>query len=216
MNNKMNISEIVKINLKKQYVVNESFQKIFLNEDIDNQFNGTIEYFGKLIDEGHDNIHLENVVNEQFDWLKKLFSDDKPTKSAPVQDKMLGAAKGGAVSQFKEFLIKKFLSFVGFEGPLASAVATAMSEMTVADLISVFRSKESCLTHSGVVAKALVEAMVTYIIQDNTQEDSMAANFLRNSLSEYLANEGYMDKLGQFICNFTYKSKQNMLSKIGF
>jgi len=211
----MNISEIIKSNLKKQYEINESFEKIFLNEDVDIQFEETIKYFGNLIDEGYDDDKLENIVNEQFDWLKKLFGGGAPAKNAPLKDKLTSAATGGAMSQFKEFLIKKFLSYVGFEGPLASAIATALSEMTVADLISVFRSRESCMTHSGVVAKAVVEAIVTYVIQDNTQEDSMARNFLRNSLSEYLANEGYMDKLGQFICNFTYKSKQNMLSKVG-
>jgi hypothetical protein len=211
----MNINSIVKKTLREKYHLNESFGKIFLNENTDVQFDETINYFGKLIDEGYDNEKIETVVTEQFEWLSKLFSNQTPTKDSSVQDKLIGAGKSGAISQFREYLIKKFLSFIGFEGPLASAIATALSEMTVADLISVFRSRESCMTHSGVVAKAVVEAMVTYIVQNNTQEDSIAYNFLRNSLSEYLANEGYMDKMGQFVCDFTYKSKGNILSKVG-
>lgn len=211
----MDINKIVKNTLRERYNINESFEKIFLNEDVDVQFDETIKYFGKLIDEGYDNEKIETVVGEQFDWLAKLFNSETPTKDSSAQDKAIAAGKGGAISQFKEYLIKKFLSFIGFEGPLASAVATALSEMTVADLISVFRSRESCMTHSGVVAKAVVEALTTYIVQSNTKEDSVAYNFLRNSLSEYLANEGYMDKLGQFICDFTYKSKGNVLSKLG-
>lgn len=211
----MDINKIVKNTLRERYNINESFEKIFLNEDVDIQFDETIKYFGKLIDEGYDNEKIETVVDEQFDWLAKLFNSETPTKDSSAQDKAIAAGKGGAISQFKEYLIKKFLSFIGFEGPLASAVATALSEMTVADLISVFRSRESCMTHSGVVAKAVVEALTTYIVQSNTKEDSVAYNFLRNSLSEYLANEGYMDKLGQFICDFTYKNKGNVLSKLG-
>lgn len=211
----MDINKIVKNTLRERYNINESFEKIFLNEDVDVQFDETIKYFGKLIDEGYDNEKIETVVDEQFDWLAKLFNSETPTKDSSAQDKAIAAGKGGAISQFKEYLIKKFLSFIGFEGPLASAVATALSEMTVADLISVFRSRESCMTHSGVVAKAVVEALTTYIVQSNTKEDSVAYNFLRNSLSEYLANEGYMDKLGQFICDFTYKNKGNVLSKLG-
>lgn len=214
-----NIDKIVKENLNKKYQINESFEKIFLNESHDVQFEQTIEYFGKLIDEGYDNEKLEVVVNEQFDWLKKLFGGNSSTdskKPATLKDKVVSSATGGAFSQFKEFLIKKFLSFVGFEGPLASAVATALSEMSIADLIAVFRSREACMTHSGTVAKAITEAIVTYVIQNNTKEDSMAYNFIRNSLSEYLANEGYMDKLGQFVCNFTYKSKDKLLSNMHF
>jgi hypothetical protein len=210
------IKKIVKENLERKYRMNESFEKIFLNENQDDRFGLTIEYFGGLIDEGYDDTKLESVVVEQFDWIKKLMGTSTPSTNAPVTDKLKSAATGGAFSQFKEYLIKKFLGFVGFEGPLASAIATALSEMTVADLISVFRSKESCMTHSGTVAKAVTESLVTYIVQSSTEKDSMAYNFLRNSLSEYLSNEGYMDKLGQFICGIAYKSKGGAMAKLGF
>ena len=209
------IKKIVKENLERKYRMNESFEKIFLNENQDDRFGLTIEYFGGLIDEGYDDTKLESVVVEQFDWIKKLMGTSTPSPNAPVADKLKSAATGGAFSQFKEYLIKKFLGFVGFEGPLASAIATALSEMTVADLISVFRSKESCMTHSGTVAKAVTEALVTYVVQSSTEKDSMAYNFLRNSLSEYLSNEGYMDKLGQFICGIAYKSKGGVMAKLG-
>lgn len=210
-----NLNKIVKENLHRKYRMNESFERIFLNENHDDQFEGTINYFGKLIDEGYDETKIEVVVNEQFDWLKKLFNNENtPNKDSSLKDKALNTVSGGAMSQFKEFLIKKFLSFVGFKGPLASAISTALSEMTISDLISVFRSKEGCMSHSGTVSKALIEAMVTYIIQNNTQEDSIAYNFIRNSLFEYLSNEGYMNKIGQFICNFTYKNKSKLMSNL--
>jgi hypothetical protein len=210
-----NLKKIVKENLDRKYQMNESFEKIFLNENHDDQFNHTIEYLGKLIDEGYDNDKLEMVINEQFDWLKKLFTNDNNKKETSLKDKVLSSATSGGFSQFKEFLIKKFLSFVGFEGPLASAVATVLSEMTVSDLVSVFRGKESCMLHSETVAKAITESLVTYIIQTNTKEDSLIYNFLRNSLFEYLTNEGYMNKMGQFICGLAYKSNNKIMAKLG-
>ena len=211
------LKKIVKENLNRKYQMNESFERIFLNESEENHFNLTIEYFGGLIDEGYNDNDLEFVITEQFDWIKKLMGGDTPkTTNNSITDKLKTSATGGAMSQFKEFLIKKFLGFVGFEGPLASAIATALSEMTIADLISVFRSRESCMVHSGTVAKAVTESLVTYIIQSSTQQDSLVYNFLRNSLSEYLTNEGYMNKLGQFICSVAYKSKGKSLAKLGF
>jgi hypothetical protein len=213
-NKKTNINEIVSKNLKKQYHINETFETIFLNENTDTQFNETIQYFGKLIDEGYTDDELKSFINEQFDWIKKLFSSEKPTTASSTQDTLLKSATSGAFSQFKEYLIKRFLGAVGFEGPLASAISTALSEMTIADLISVFRNRQSCMSQSGVVAKAIIEAIVTYIIENNTSEDSLSRNFIRNTLSEYLSNQGYMKKIGQFICNFTYKSKDAMLSKM--
>lgn len=210
-----NLKVIVKKTLQEKYQINESFEKIFSNENQDIQFDETMKYFGKLIDEGYDNEKLEMVVNEQFDWLKKLFMGEPITKDSSVQDKLKSSVKTGAVSQFTEFLIAKMLSWVGFEGPLANAVATAMSEMKFADILAVFKSKESCMIHSQTVSKAIVEALIRYILETNTREDSLAYNFMRNTLSEYLANEGYTKKLGQFICEFSYKNKGSFLSKVG-
>lgn len=211
----MNVNKIVRTKLKERYQINEAFESIFLNEDVDTQFDETIQYFGKLIDEGYDNEKLETVVNEQFEWLKKLFYGEKPNQDSSVKDKLTGATTGGAVSQFKEYIISKLLSWVGFEGPLANAVSTMMSEMKFADLVAVLRSREGCMIHSQTVAKAVIESLVRYIIESNTKENSMAYNFLRNSLSEYLSNEGYTKKLGQLICNFSYKNKSTILSKVG-
>ena len=49
------IKKIVNENLSKKYSINESFERIFLNENEEDKFGLTIQYFGELIDEGYTN-----------------------------------------------------------------------------------------------------------------------------------------------------------------
>jgi hypothetical protein len=189
--NMKNIKQVVRENLNKKIQINESFERIFLQEDEEKRFGMTIDYLGGLIDEGYSN------------------AEDQKT-----HDSLGGTAMKGGWSQFKEWMIGKFLNLIGFEGPLANAVATAFSEMSVMDLISVFRSKEGCMQNSGPVAKALIEAITRYIVESNTEKDSIAYNFLRNSLFEYFHSEGYDQKVGNFLCNAAYKAKGAVTSQM--
>lgn len=209
------IKKVVSENLSKKYSINESFERIFLNENEDDKFGLTIQYLGKLIDEGYDNEQIENVVNEQFDWLKKLFSPNKEnTKDASTRSSLLSNIGGGAVSQFKEYAITTLLNLIGFKGPLVDAMATAMSEMTLSDLIAVFRDKQSCAYHGSTVADALSEALVTYIISSSTEENSMASNFLRNTVFEYIKSSQFGEMLASAVCNVAYKAKPTIISNI--
>jgi hypothetical protein len=152
----MSIKKIVQENLSKKYSMNESFERIFLNENEEERFNLNIQYFGKLIDEGYDNDQLESVVTEQFDWLKKLFTPNKQNpKDASTRSGLLDKVGGGAISQFKEYALTTLLGWIGFKGPLVNAMAASMVEMSLADIIAVFRDKQSCAYHGSTVADAV-------------------------------------------------------------
>lgn len=209
------IKKIVSENLSKKYSVNESFERIFLNENGEDKFELTIQYLGKLIDEGYNNEQLENVIVEQFDWLKNLLTPSKEnSKDASTRSNLLSNIGGGALSQFKEYAITTLLNLIGFKGPLVDAMATAMSEMTLSDIIAVFRNKQSCSYHGSTVADALSEALVTYIISSSTEENSMAANFLRNTVFEYIKSSQFGEMLATTVCNVAYKAKPTILSNI--
>jgi hypothetical protein len=107
-----NLQKILKESLHKKYQINESFEKIFLNENNDVRFNSTIKVFGKLIDEGYDNEQINDVVIEQFDWLKNLIYTPGDTKGKTTGEKIVSTAEHGAISQFQEFLIRKVLSML--------------------------------------------------------------------------------------------------------
>jgi len=209
------IKKIVSENLSKKYSINESFERIFLNENKEDKFELTIQYLGKLIDEGYDNEQLENVVVEQFDWLKNLFTPSKENpKDASTRSSLLSNLGGGALSQFKEYAITTLLNLIGFKGPLVDAMVTAMSEMTLSDIIAVFRNKQSCSYHGSTVADALSEALVTYIISSSTEENSMASNFLRNTVFEYIKSSQFGEMLATAVCNVAYKAKPTIISNI--
>lgn len=211
-----NIDRILKENLQRKYQMNESFEKISLMEDENERFGSTIDYFGKLIDEGYDNDSLETVVNEQFGWLQKLFGGNTANPAdVSTQSNIISKAGSGGWSQFKEFLVKKLLGYIGFEGPLASAFATAFTEMSVMDLIATFRSREGCLAHGPDVADAVSEALVTYMIQSNTKQDSIAYNFLRNTIWEYIHASQFGEQLSKMICNSAYNMKGKITQKMG-
>jgi hypothetical protein len=209
------IKKIVSETLSKKHSINESFERIFLNENDEDKFGLTIQYLGKLIDEGYDNEQIEGVVNEQFDWLKKLFTPNKQNpQDASTRSGILDKVGGGAISQFKEYAITTLLNLIGFKGPLVNAMAASMVEMSLADIIAVFRDKQSCSYHGSTVADAVSEGLVTYIISSSTEEDSMAANFLRNTVFEYIKSSQFGEMLADAICNVAYKAKPAIISNI--
>lgn len=212
------LKKIVRENLEKKYQLNQSFGKIALYENEDKQFIETVDLCGRLIDEGYNEEQLEQVLNEQ-EWLQWLFGGNKANpQDVKTQSGLIGLEKKGMWSQFKEYMVRKLLEAVGLEGALKDAAAAAIVEMSVMDLISVFRSREGCVAHSGPVVSALLEGMITYMISNNVREGSTVGNFLRNNLRntffEYFKQEGFDKKLGTMICNFAYKSKNNITQSI--
>lgn len=210
-----NLRKIIQENIEKRYQINESFEKIFLCENEEDKLGYAIDFYDNLLNEGYNENEIESEINEQMSWMQSLFNSDQGTnpEDFKTQTKAINTAGKAGVSQFKTFLIKTFLKAVGFEGPLASALATAMSEMSLMDIIAVFRSKEGCMAHSGDVAGGVLEAMAIYIAQSNSRKDSLVYNYLINLSREMLRNSGYDKKIGQFICNYAYKVRQKTIPK---
>lgn len=206
------LHQIIKENLEKKYQLNESFEKIFLSEDDYDKIGHAINFYDQLIEEGYDEDEMTGIIDEQMEWFQSLFSSNKETPQDIATHKSAVNTGGRAgFSQFKTYLIKSFLKMLGFEGPMASAIATAMTEMSIADIIAVFRSREGCISHSGDVAGGIIEAIAMYIVQGNARKDSIVYNYLVNLSREMLRNSGYDKQVGQFICNYAYKVRQKAM-----
>jgi hypothetical protein len=206
------IKLIVKENLIKQYNLNEAKERITLEEDENKRFDLTMEYFGKLIDEGYDNDKLENHIDEQFDWLRNIFGG-KASKTNPIDsgnmDKLMSTGQKAGGNQIKQWMIRQFLGWAGLdsEGALANGLAFAMSEMSLMDLVSVFRSKQGCYTHSQDVARGIIDGIVA-ALRAQTTPNSMIGNFMQNMMSQYIADKGYYRQIGRGICDLAYSNRK--------
>ena len=67
-----NIKLVVRENLIKKFTIQESLDKISMEENFDKKMNMAVEHVGKLMDEGYDNEGIEGHFNEQFDFFKNL------------------------------------------------------------------------------------------------------------------------------------------------
>lgn len=207
----MNLEKIIRENIQKKIIINENFEKISLLTEEEDRFHETINYLNHLINEGYSEPDIENLVTEKWDFLKNLLGlEQKPTDT--TGDTVIKTAGSGAVSGFTEYIIKYILSMVGFKGPLASSLSTFISEMSFTELVALIKGEGECTQHSGQIAKAIMESLVTFIIQTNTKKDSMIHNFLRNTLFEYLNNEGYTKKVGDVMCKVLYKKRTSLLN----
>jgi len=193
----INIKEIVQKELNKKYQISESLKKISLHEDKDVKIQMTVNYLGTLIDEGYSESDLKSLINEQFDWLKNTFGN------------VSNLLKGGW-SQFKEFLISHFLNLLGFKGSLTNAISTALSELTLTDLINMFRNRNACVKHGPVVVDAISEALVRFILEEMTEKDSVAFNFIRNTVFEYVKSTQFGESLANTICDVAYKTSSKI------
>ena len=198
----MDIKEIVKKELNKKYEITESLKKISLHEDNNLKFQLTIDYLGSLIDDGYSENDMKNLINEQFSFLKDIFGN-------------VGNLAQGGWSQFKEFLISNFLQLLGFKGSLANAIATAMNEMALADIINLFRSRQGCLEHGPTVVDAISEALVRYILEELTEKDSIAFNFIRNTVFEYVKSSQFGETLSKTLCDTAYYTSSKVEKQFG-
>lgn len=206
----MNLEDIIKKNINEKIMINETFNKISLISEEENRFFETINFLGTLIEEGKTNEEVENIVTEKWDFIKNLLGLNQDP-SDTTKDTVIKTAGSGAVSGFSEYIIKYLLGLVGFKGPLASSLSTFLSEMDFSDLVSLIKG-DGCKEHSGQIAKAMMESLVTFVIQYNTKKDSIVYNFLRNTLFEYLHNEGYTQKVGNLICKILEKNRSKLLN----
>jgi len=210
----MNISEIVSKELRKKYYLNESAERIMNETDEEKRYDHIVNYLDEMVNKGYNDDMIQSELQEQIgDWFKNLFGSSV-TSDGKVSGTDVASKSGwGLWSQFKEYIIAKFLGWIGFQGPLAESFATALSEMSIPDLIAVFRGRQSCKRHGATVADALTEAMVTYILQ-STKGNSYAYNFIKNTLFEYVKQSNFGEAASNFLCNAAYNAKQS-LSKEG-
>jgi hypothetical protein len=209
------LKKIIRENLIKQNQINERFEKISKLESRDAKFYSTVDYINELHESGYSEEELQTTLDEQFDFLSNAFGwGSSSAADAAAHKEVLGkgldVGLGGGAAMLKEWLVQTLLGYLGFEGPFANALSTALTRMSLMDLVSVFRSYEGCMTHSGPVANAIVEALVRYIVETTTKQNSFGANFFRNMLSEYIRQEGGYKKIGRFVCRVAYKNRSKL------
>lgn len=211
----MSLNKIIREELNKKYKLRESSERILNEKDEYKKFHHTLDYLHEMIESGYDEKRMESELQESGIWdsIKNLFGSSV-TSQGKLNAKDIGS-KGlwGGWSQIKEWLIMQALGFIGFKGPLAESFATALSEMNIADLIAVFRGKESCKRHGSTVADALSEAIVTYILQ-STKGNSMAYNFIKNTLFEYIKQSQFGETTSNFLCDAAYNFKQKNIPNL--
>lgn len=207
----MDLEKLIKENIKKEYQINESFNRIHLFESEDDKFNGMTKLFNHLISEGYSDDDLTGLVTEKWDLLKKIFNLTQDSDDTP-KEKVMKTAGSGAVSQFTEYIISFVLKSIGLKGPMATTLSTFLSEMDFTSLVSLFKGQDGCIQHSSTLSKALMESMVTYIIETNTEKGSIVYHFFRNTFFEYLENSGYTKTIGDFMCKFFHKKTGSLLN----
>lgn len=209
----MSIKKVISKELSFRYSLNESKEKIINEKDEVKRFYLVVEYLEKMINEGYDEKMINEELNEGWwDTVKGWFgggSNTPGTKQSGSSDSgVLSNVGGGVWSQIKEWLISKFLGWVGFKGPLADSISTALSEMSVSDLMAVFKGRESCSYHGATVADAITEAIARYIMETSFEANSIGSNFFRNTIFEYFKNSQAGESIAKFICNAAYNMKQ--------
>jgi hypothetical protein len=218
-----NIKLIVRENLIKKFQINESLNEITLEENEDLKFAKTMNHLGRLIDEGYDETQLNSHIDEQFDWLRNILpgsNSKSPVDNANANKVGTGLFSAG-FNQLKQWAIRQALGYLGLnpEGKIAYGVSTAMSEMSIMDLVSVFRSKDGCMAHSQDVARGIIDGLVAYIRTDdeNAKEykpNSMFGNFIQNALSQYLYQQGMYKAIGNFVCKAIYDNKNKKFAPL--
>jgi hypothetical protein len=211
-----NIKLVVKENLIKRFQLQESVNMILLEENDNKKFNMTIHHLGKLIDEGYNEDQLHQHLDEQFDWLRNLFGGgNSNAKDIANHNAVLQTGTTSAWNQLKQWGIRKFLGALGLdpEGPMAYAISTAFTDMSLMDIISVFRDRQGCISHSDNVARGVIDGAVAAMRAD-AGPNTVFGNFLQNAVSQTLYDKGMFRKIGTSVCNMVYgKSSKSLLPK---
>ena len=113
---------------------------------------------------------------------------------------------GGAMTQMKEWLIRKFLiSFMGMEsGKLVSFLSGALSELSIPALLSIARGSTNCKKHSDEIADAFMIGMSRMVVGDS-EKDSMGYNMLKQVMDEFLKNSNAGEYISEKVCSFNLR-----------
>ena len=211
---KSNLRNIVKRTLNESYEINNSFRVIMENEgssDID-KLDDVLKTLSVLSDEGKSEDEIESSLDEGvMDWLGSLFGpgEDKSSdqsKNTSLSPSNIGdKAKSAGLSQIREWVIRKGLAILGFEGNLADSIAASLADLDLRAVIGMFRGKDECLQYGDQVADAFLEGIATYLI-GGARNNSMAANYLRQVGGEYLKASNVGEFIAEKLCNMDFRS----------
>ena len=211
---KSNLKNIVKRTLNESYEINNTFRVIMENEgssDID-KLDDVLKTLSVLSDEGKSEDEIESSLDEGvMDWLGSLFGpgEDKSSdqsKNTSLSPSNIGdKAKSAGLSQIREWVIRKGLAILGFEGNLADSIAASLADLDLRAVIGMFRGKDECLQYGDQVADAFLEGIATYLI-GGARNNSMAANYLRQLGGEYLKASNVGEFIAEKLCNMDFRS----------
>jgi hypothetical protein len=211
---KSNLRNIVKRTLNESYEINNTFRVIMENEgssDID-KLDDVLKTLSVLSDEGKSEDEIESSLDEGvMDWLGSLFGpgEDKSSdqsKNTSLSPSNIGdKGKSAGLSQIREWVIRKGLAILGFEGNLADSIAASLADLDLRAVIGMFRGKDECLQYGDQVADAFLEGIATYLI-GGARNNSMAANYLRQVGGEYLKASNVGEFIAEKLCNMDFRS----------
>ena len=216
--NKKLIQEMVRKTLNERYTMNKTFSLILENEDTSDQekLDNAIQALADLEDQGKSDEEIEGSLDEGItDYLKKFLMPgadkdaDREGNDLNVNN-IASKSESGIMSQVREYVIRKMFGLVGFEGKLASALAAGFADLGINEIIGMFRGGSDCAKHGPAVADAVIEAVITFL-SGSTEKNSMAYNFMRNTLGEYVRGSQIGEVIATEICNADIKGSLSNL-----
>ena len=216
--NKKLIQEMVRKTLNERYTMNKTFSLILENEDTSDQekLDNAIQTLADLEDQGKSDEEIEGSLDEGItDYLKKFLMPgadkdaDREGNDLNVNN-IASKSESGIMSQVREYVIRKMFGLVGFEGKLASALAAGFADLGINEIIGMFRGGSDCVKHGPAVADAVIEAVITFL-SGSTEKNSMAYNFMRNTLGEYVRGSQIGEVIATEICNADIKGSLSNL-----
>lgn len=217
--NKKLIQEMVRKTLNERYTINKTFSLILEDEETtDNEkLDNAIQALADLESQGKSDEEIEGSLDEGItDYLKKFLVPGGDNDAEIEGNDLSGdnlASKGGSgiMSQVREYVIRKMFGLVGFNGQLASALAAGFADLGINEIIGMFKGGSNCEKHGPAVADAVIEAVITFL-SGSTDKNSMAYNFMRNTLGEYVRGSQIGEVIATEICNADIKGSLSSLT----
>ena len=216
--NKKLIQEMVRKTLNERYTINKTFSLILENEEMSDQekLDNAIQALADLEEQGKSDEEIEGSLDEGVqDFLMKYLmpGGDKDSDSegtVMTTDNMASKGGSGIMSQVREYVIRKMFSLVGFNGQLASALAAGFADLGLNEIIGVFKGGGNCEKYGPAIADAVIESIITFL-SGSTDQNSMAYNFMRNTLGEYVRGSQIGEVIATEICNADIKGSLSKL-----
>lgn len=204
---KNNISNIVRKTLQERYEINQKFLLIKESEELSDKekFDKVLDTLSDLEDQGYSDEEIDSSLDESFgEWLKKIIlpgedqtSSEKGINKGPEDfTQKMGSA---VASQLREYLLSYALRLVGFKGRLKEALAAAMADLSIRQLVTFWRGGGDCIKNGAPVVDAIVEGFSAYIVTDIEQNSLLGSN-LRQLANEYFKASSFGEEIAGMIC----------------